>query len=162
MLSDLPLKTANSICAPVSAKCKVYDGNRSKAQPTLQQATDLAWNFVVFFQWFKYGLSWSSDKSRTLELQLSKLKRNNSLADYKKPHTENMNINVLQFQLPESFLLAVFCSAHQWNRHSVEPGSSHNRQDEMVSLVRQLTLEVCSKNILFCTSILQLPIREAI
>lgn len=40
------------------------------------------------------------------------------------------------------------------------PGSFHNRQDEIVSLVRQLTLEVCSKHILFCTSILQLPIRE--
>lgn len=42
-------------------------------------------------------------------------------------------------------LLAIFCSALQWYRSSVEPGFSYNRQDEIVSLVRQLTLEVCSK-----------------
>lgn len=97
-----------------------------------------------------------------LELQLSNLKANNSVPDYKMLHTENMNINVLQFQLSESFLPAVFCPAEQWNRCSVVPGSFHNSQDEIVSLVRQLTLEVCSKHVLFCTSILQLPIREAI
>lgn len=43
----------------------------------------------------------------------------------------------------QSFLLAIFFPALQWQRSSVEPGSSYNRQDEIVSLVRQLTLEVC-------------------
>lgn len=116
---------------------------------------------VFFLHWFNYSSIWSSVKNRMQELQLSNLKVNNSVSDYKMLHTETMNINVLQFQHSESFLLAGFCPAEQWNRCSVSPGSFHNRQDEIVSLVRQLTLEVCSKHILFCTSIPQLPIREA-
>lgn len=161
-LPVLPLKSANSLCAHVCCKCKVYDGNHLKtAHSAASNRSSL--NFHVFLlHWFNYTSIWSSDKNRMLELQLSYLKANNSMPDYRMLHTETMNINVLQFQHSESFLLAVFCPAEQWNRCSVAPGSFHNWQDEIVSLVRQLTLEVCSKHILFCTFILQLPIREAI
>lgn len=48
--------------------------------------------YDFFLWWLKYGLTCSTDKSRMLELPLSKLKANNSVVDYKKLHTENMNI----------------------------------------------------------------------